>query len=68
MFGEMREGVTIGFFWKQTVFCCEKYNHPIFQQFAPSGMTMMRPFIRKYRGKDIPHLLYKRTNIQVGSD
>ena len=32
------------------------------------GMTVARPFIRKYRGKDIPHLLYKRTNIQVPSD
>lgn len=22
------------------------------------GMTVIRPFIRKYRGKDVPHLLY----------
>ena len=25
------------------------------------GMKIMRPFIRKYRGKDVPHLLYGRT-------
>lgn len=24
------------------------------------GMTVLRPFIRKYRGKDVPHLLYGR--------
>ena len=24
------------------------------------GMTAIRPFVRKYRGKDVPHLLYER--------
>ena len=28
------------------------------------GMTVTRSFIRKYRGKDVPHLLYTRTNMQ----
>lgn len=26
------------------------------------GMTVIRPFIRKYRGKDVPHLLYGLDN------